>query len=166
MSDWISEMEGLALGSRMRRFSDYLSAEIKAVYKAQGIDFNPRHFPVVSLICAHSSNLLSIRELAEETGLTHSSISQTVSKLESIGLCIRETDPRDERAIIVRPTEQALTFVEQELKPVWQAIKIVTNQCLPNQTKGFWASLEGAEEVIHGEPLSRQILKHLKQNKS
>lgn len=161
MSDWISEMEGLALGSRMRRFSDYLSAEIKAVYKAKGINFNPRHFPVVSLICAHNTDLLSIRELAEETGLTHSSISQTVTKLETIGLCIRETDPRDERAIIVRPTPLAIDFVELELKPIWHAIKVVTNECLPSQTIGFWSSLENAEEVMHGEALSRKILKYL-----
>ena len=161
MSDWISEMEGLALGSRMRRFSDYLSAEIKAVYQAKGVDFNPRHFPVVSLICAHDSELLSIRELAQETGLTHSSISQTVTKLEAINLCTRETDPRDERAIIVRPTPQALDFVELELKPIWQAIKEVTNESLPSQTLGFWQSLEEAEEIMHGEPLSRKILKRL-----
>ncbi len=162
MSDWISEMEGLALGSRMRRFSDYLSSEIKLVYKAKGIDFNPRHFPVVSLICSHQAELLSIRELAEETGLTHSSISQTVTKLEAIGLCIRETDPRDERAIIVRPTQEAIRFVEVELRPIWQAIKVVTNECLPSQTVGFWHSLEEAEEVMQGEPLSRKILKRLK----
>ncbi|WP_063338507.1 MULTISPECIES: MarR family winged helix-turn-helix transcriptional regulator [unclassified Marinomonas] len=165
MSDWISEMEGLALGSRMRRFSDYLSSEIKAVYKAKGIDFNPRHFPVVSLICAHSSELLSIRELAEETGLTHSSISQTVTKLESIGFCTRETDPRDERAIIVRPTSVVLEFVENELTPIWQAIKQVTNDCLPDQSIGFWQTLEEAEEVMQGEPLSRKILKHLANSK-
>jgi DNA-binding MarR family transcriptional regulator len=162
MSDWMSEMEGLALGSRMRRFSDYLSSEIKAVYKAKGLDFNPRHFPVVSLICAHATDLLSIRELAEETGLTHSSISQTVTKLEAIGLCSRETDPRDERAIIVRPTPKAIDLVEIELKPIWESIKLVTNECLPSQTLGFWHSLEVAEDVMQGEPLSRKILRHLK----
>lgn len=161
MSDWISEMEGLALGSRLRRFSDYLSAEIKAVYKAKGIDFNPRHFPVVSLICDQNNHPLSIREIAQETGLTHSSISQTVTKLEELGLCTRETDARDERAIIVRPTPHALTFVETDLKPIWCAIKEITNECLPSQSIGFWQALEEAEEVMHGEPLSRRILKYL-----
>ena len=164
MSDWIAEMEGLALGSRLRRFSDYLSAEIKKVYQAKGIDFNPKHFPVVSLICDQNSQLMSIRELAEEIGLTHSSISQTVTKLEQRGLCQRETDPRDERAIIVRPTPFAINLVNQELKPVWQAIKEITNDCLPSKSTGFWDSLEEAEELMQGEPLSRKILKHLDAN--
>ena len=159
--DWMSEKQGLALGSRLRRFSDYLSAEIKTVYKVKGIDFNPRHFPVVSLVCSKSSHYMSIRELSEETGLTHSSISQTVTKLEMQGLVTRQTSSEDERLVTVIPTAKALSFVELQLDPIWQVIKEVTDENLPTATTGFWDSLKKAEELMHGEPLSRKILKRL-----
>ncbi|WP_162844064.1 MarR family winged helix-turn-helix transcriptional regulator [Sinobacterium caligoides] len=161
MSDWISQMEGLALGSRLRRFSDHLSSEINAVYKAKKVDFNPRHFPVISLICLNPNDQLSIRDIAEETALTHSSISQTVTKLEEIGLCKRETSTTDERRIIVRPTDKALELVEVQLKPIWEAIQTVTNENLPSDATGFWPALSQAEDIMYGEPLSRKILKLL-----
>lgn len=104
---------------------------------------------------------MSIRELSEETGLTHSSISQTVSKLEMQGLVTRQISSEDKRLVTVIPTAKALSIVESQLDLIWQVIKEVTDENPPTATKGFWDSLKKAEELMHGEPLSRKILKRL-----
>jgi DNA-binding MarR family transcriptional regulator len=46
-------------------------------------------------------------QLAGRLGVTKAAVGQLVDKLEKNGLVVREGDPEDGRAVIIRPTEKA-----------------------------------------------------------
>ena len=48
--DKLKDLQELALGSRLKRLSDYLMKEIQIVYDKSNIDFVPYLFPVFKLL--------------------------------------------------------------------------------------------------------------------
>ena len=69
----------LAIATRLQRLSERMRKDGLAIYKAHGIDFEPKWFPVVYTL--HIKNQLSVVELANEIGYSHPS---TISLLRNI----------------------------------------------------------------------------------
>jgi DNA-binding MarR family transcriptional regulator len=161
MSDWITDMGGLALGSRFRRLSDAMSGEVNKVYKKRNIALNSRHFPVLSLLHKQGKSGLSVTEMAEQLKITHVSVSQTVKQLEKQGYCSRRANKNDERVLQISLTDKANTLLEGELLAVWQVIKTVTEERLNSIDGDFWQGLASAEENLSRYSLSEEILSRL-----
>ncbi|MFY1677618.1 MarR family winged helix-turn-helix transcriptional regulator [Streptomyces sp. WMMC905] len=100
-----------------------LDAEIEQVYTAHGVDgVRPRFaYPLIRL--AHTGPL-SIVELADALGQTHSATSQTVAALRKEGLVTSEPGV-DARTRLVRLTERAralVPFLETEWRATHAAV--------------------------------------------
>ncbi len=159
MSDWVSSMGGLALGSRFRRLSDYLSSEVAKVYKKLDIDLNPRHFPVLSLLHAHNQTGMSVTEIAEQLRISHVAVSSTVKSLEGQGYCSRRQHKKDERVTLIFLTKKAEQLISNELTPLWAIIRQVTEARIAAVSQGdFWDIISNAENTLTTKPLSIEIL--------
>lgn len=71
----------LVLGSRLRRLSESFLAEINRAYQNAGIDFDASWFPAFYLLS--KKNQLSIKELSEQTGVSHPAASQLITNLKT-----------------------------------------------------------------------------------
>jgi DNA-binding MarR family transcriptional regulator len=109
----------LVLGSRLRRLSEGFLAEINRAYQNEGIDFDASWFPVFYLLSKNNS--LSIKELSEQTEVSHPAASQLITNLKNRNLVTSATCTDDGRKQLVQLTESGKQLLEQIL-PVWNAI--------------------------------------------
>src|SRR4051794_33114486 len=94
--DYFKAVSGLALGSRLRRLSDAYFSEVKLLYAQRGFDFEPRFFPLFSLIVQAGET--TVTDAAEELNLTHPHISQLSKEMVKARLLTTKKNPRDSRS--------------------------------------------------------------------
>jgi len=107
----------LAIATRLQRLSENLRKDGSLIYKAYGVEFEPRYFPVVFVL--HAKPLLSIVQLADEIGYSHPSTITLLKDLEKKGFVESKKDQHDERKRMVRLTPKGRTLVKK-IQPVWQ----------------------------------------------
>ena len=113
----IDEAGILAIATRLQRLSENLRKDGSLIYKAYGVEFEPRYFPVVFVL--HAKPLLSIVQLADEIGYSHPSTITLLKDLEKKGFVESKKDQHDERKRMVRLTPKGRTLVKK-IQPVWQ----------------------------------------------
>jgi DNA-binding MarR family transcriptional regulator len=105
------------LGTLLRRLLELLDGDVEAVYRANGLDYRPRFTPVIRVLAELGPS--SIRSIADQTPLSHSALSQTVSEMGRRGLV--ELEPgSDGRERIVHLTRKAKDMLPS-LRRCWAA---------------------------------------------
>jgi len=92
---------------------------------------------------------LSLKELSERMGLSHSTVSGIVDRLEQRGFVGRRPDPKDRRYSRIRLSEEVKDYVRQEvpsrrLGPILKALEM--------------ASAEEREQILAGIGALRRLL--------
>lgn len=113
----IDESGILAIATRLQRLSEQMRKDGLLIYKAHGIDFEPKWFPVIYTL--YHKPVLSVIEVATEIGYTHPSTIGLLKELEKLKLIRSSKDKADERKRLVQLTEKGKALIEQ-MKPVWQ----------------------------------------------
>ncbi len=109
-------MEGL--GTSLRKLLDALDGGVQSHYEAAGSNFRPRFYPVARLLLVEET--LSIRTLANASGVSHSAVSQTVAEMRAAGL-VDSSPGKDGRERLIRLTAAGLDTCAR-LQPLWDAI--------------------------------------------
>jgi len=109
----------LAIATRLQRLSDLFRKEGTLIYKAQGIDFEPKWFPVIYTLYRKPG--LSVVEIAAEIGYAHPSTIILLKELEKAKLIKSKKDKHDERKRLLLLTEKGQQLVGQ-MQPVWKAM--------------------------------------------
>jgi DNA-binding MarR family transcriptional regulator len=120
----------LVLGSRLRRLSESFLSEVNRAYQNEGIDFDASWFPVFYLLSKNEA--LSIKELSEQTEVSHPAASQLITNLKNRDLVTSATCANDGRRQLVTLTEKGKDLLEQIL-PVWMAIVSAMDDLLVNE---------------------------------
>lgn len=113
----INESGILAISTRLQRLSEQLRKDGFQIYKANGIDFEPKWFPVIYTL--HFKPVLSVVELASEIGYTHPSTISLLKELEKERLIRSKKDKQDERKRLIVLTDKGKKLLQQ-MQPVWQ----------------------------------------------
>ncbi|WP_310588277.1 GNAT family N-acetyltransferase [Dyadobacter sp. CY345] len=106
----------LALSTRLQRISDRLRKDGFQIYKENGIDFEPKWFPVIYTL--YEKNCLSVGEIASEIGYAHPSTISLLKELEKQKLIFSVKDKTDDRKRLIQLTPKAEDLIEK-MKPVW-----------------------------------------------
>lgn len=109
----------LVLGSRLRRMSETFLAEINRIYQNEGMEFDASWFPVFYLLSKNHS--LSIKELSEQTEVSHPAASQLITNLKNKSIVETTVSADDGRRQMVQLTDKGQAILKQIL-PVWDAI--------------------------------------------
>lgn len=117
--EYIARLGLVALGSRMRAISDRLYATADEVYRLAGLDLQGRWMPLLRVI--HDRGPLTVGEIAEAVGQTHSAVSQLADRLAEQGWVTVVADPADRRRRRLAPTPRAEAQM-RAAKPLWRAI--------------------------------------------
>jgi len=115
----------LVLGSRLRRMSETFLSEINRIYQNEGIEFDANWFPVFYLLSKNNS--LSIKELSEQTEVSHPAASQLITNLKNRKLVESTVSADDGRRQMVQFTDKGRELLKQIL-PVWDAISASMNE--------------------------------------
>ncbi|MBV8251574.1 MAG: MarR family transcriptional regulator [Chitinophaga sp.] len=120
MSNVIDASGILAISTRLQRLADQLRKDGQLIYKAHGIEFEPKWFPVIYTL--QQKGQLSVMEIAVEIGYTHPSTISLLKELEKEKLIRSKKDKQDERKRLLSLTEKGEELIQQ-MKPVWKRMQ-------------------------------------------
>ena len=109
----------LVFGSRLRRLSETFLADINEVYKAHHLTFDASWFPVFYILSRKQT--VSIRDISDELGVSHSAVSQLISSLQQKGLIKSTADASDARKKVVAFTAKGARL-QEKIAPIWDAL--------------------------------------------
>src|SRR5258707_14932902 len=140
----IDESGLLAISTRLQRLSEQLRKDGALIYKANGIDFEPKWFPVIHTL--HYKPVLSVVELAVEIGYTQPSTISLLKELEKEKLIKIQRDKQDERKRLLQLSDKVKKLVQQ-MQPVWQ-IMIAAIAELTDTRNNLMKAIEEVEDRI------------------
>jgi DNA-binding MarR family transcriptional regulator len=140
----IDELGILAIATRLQRLSDQLRKDGVLIYKANGIDFEPKWFPVIYTL--HLRSVLSVVEIANEIGYTHPSTISLLKELEKVKLIRSKKDKTDERKRLIQLTPKGQELIEQ-MKPVWDVMIATLTELTATQNNLLLAIGEVEEQM-------------------
>jgi DNA-binding MarR family transcriptional regulator len=109
-------MEGL--GTTLRKLIDALDGGVQVHYDAMGLNFRPRFYPIAREL--QTGRALSIRALADATGVSHSAVSQTVADMRAAGL-VASSPGEDGRERLIELTNAGRKACAH-LQALWDAV--------------------------------------------
>ena len=146
----------LVLGSRLRRLSESFLSEINRAYQNEGIEFDASWFPAFYLLS--KNNALSIKELSEQTEVSHPAASQLITNLKNRKLVTSATCADDGRRQLVQLTDAGRALLAQIL-PVWDGILAAMDE-LTLQEPGcgeFLSAISAVENAFRATSLADRI---------
>jgi len=146
----------LVLGSRLRRLSENFLSEINKVYQDEGIDFDANWFPVFYLLSKNGS--LSIKELSEQTEVSHPAASQLITNLKNKNLVTSIACSEDGRRQLVQLMPEGKALLQQIL-PIWDAILLAMNELESEDAANaeFLTSIGALENAFKNLNLAKRI---------
>lgn len=141
MTNVIDESGILAISTRLQRLSDQLRKDGLQIYKSNGIDFEPKWFPVIYTL--HLKPVLSVVEIAVEIGYTHPSTISLLKELEKQKLIRSKKDKADERKRLILLTEKGKALVN-DMQPVWHKMVIALTD-LTNTKNNLMKAIDEVE---------------------
>jgi len=141
----IDESGILAISTRLQRLSEQIRKDGFQVYKANGIIFEPKWFPVIYTL--HHKPVLSVVELAAEIGYTHPSTITLLKELEKEKLIRSKKDKNDERKRLLQLSEKGKKLVE-EMQPVWGIIIAAITELTNTQNNLMKAIVEVEQQLL------------------
>ncbi|MDG4654822.1 MarR family winged helix-turn-helix transcriptional regulator [Chryseobacterium arthrosphaerae] len=140
----INEAGILAISTRLHRLSEQLRKDGAMIYKAFGIDFELKWFPVIFTI--YQKELASVVEIANEIGYTHPSTITLLKELEKMELIQWQKDKQDERKRLFSLTTKGKDLIEK-MKPVWELMAAVLGDIADNKNN-LLTAIDEAEDQL------------------
>jgi DNA-binding MarR family transcriptional regulator/N-acetylglutamate synthase-like GNAT family acetyltransferase len=153
--DYIKELKGLALASRMKRIVEALNSDMREIYLVQQINFEPLLMPVMKLL--QQKRELTINEIADHLKLSQPAVTQFCSILQRKKYINVKTGQLDKRKRIVSISDQGHK-VSQELIPVWNAVESSVNAMLGASKHDLLKGLEDFESEYNSKSLKARVL--------
>jgi len=138
----LNELGELAIGSRLKRLSDYIMREGKVLYASHNIDFEPKWFPVFYTIASQSST--NVMKIAETLKITHAAVSQTVKDLvkhDIVDTVSHETDGRKKSLELSKKGSRLLN----QMEPIWQDIATALNDLFRSSQNHLLIAIQEVE---------------------
>ncbi|WP_315815801.1 MarR family winged helix-turn-helix transcriptional regulator [Paraflavitalea speifideaquila] len=136
----------LVFGSRLRRLSETFLGDVNRIYESHNLKFDAAWFPVFYILSRKES--VSIRDIADELAISHSSVSQLISALQQKGLVKTSTAADDARRKVVEFTPKGKKL-QQQIAPVWTALSQAMEE-LVNEGKHSKVLLKAITELETG----------------
>jgi DNA-binding MarR family transcriptional regulator len=160
--DFIRQKGSTAFGTRLRRLSQGLDRQVEELYRANGVEFQPRWFPVITALIEHGE--ASVGELASMIGITHAAISQVRSELIAAGLVRVKPDTADKRRQLLALSPKGKRYAE-DLAPLWHAIAAATDALLAEAAPQLLTVLDKLEAALSAQPMAERVTKISKTRK-
>ena len=156
--DLYNQIGKIALGSRLRRLSEHLTAQAYEVYKLYGIELQPKWFPVFYVLSQGKEKTIST--IASEIGHSQPSVSKMVREMAKKGIVIENKDDTDKRKNVISLTKKGKEMtrkIEDQYKDVNQAIEAA----LAETNADLWKAMEEWEYLL----LQKSLVNRVKEQK-
>lgn len=148
------DIGSLGLGSRLKRLSDRCLADVELLYRESGIAFEPRWFPVFTLLLEKKS--LTITQATEILQITQPHVSLYAKEMAAAGLVQFKANPRDGRSKIMVLSRKGLATAK-DLRPIWDHIDKAVKRLLKESEPRFLEAIENVEKSLSNKSLYDRV---------
>ena len=152
--EFYSSAGHMALGSRLRRLADTLTADAERLYQLYEVDIDPRWFPVFYMLTKKKS--AAITELAEDVGQTHPAISQVVREMIKANIVETNKCPEDARVNRVALTARGKT-ISKRIAPQCSDVNVTVNELFEAAGTDLWSELDAVEYELSQKSLYDRV---------
>lgn len=142
MQDVFSKLGPLIVGSRLKRMSDYIMRAGAEFYNSNGVDFEPKWFPLYYLL-SHEKEL-GIMDIAQKLNISHPAVIQLAKELEKEGWITSTKSKEDARKRLLKLSKKGISLLPQ-LQLIWDDIHEVNRQVVESQSTNVLKALEEME---------------------
>jgi len=143
--DLLTELEELALASRLQRLSNRLLEDMTEVYREANADFKPRWFTTFMILAREDHP--TITDIARRLGFSHTAVNKIVTELVRQDLASKERDKADERRLRVSLTAKGRR-TREELDSLWKGVKRANHDLLEEAGVDLLADLQRIESAL------------------
>jgi len=154
-SDVLGELGALAFGNRLKRLSDRVMQEGAKMYRATGIAFEPKWFPVYYYLSEMGPR--SIMDIAKAVGISHPSVNQIAREMKAANLVSAYKDTKDKRKRVLALTSYGKSQ-KKSIEAVWQVIGATLTDLLNETGVDFLGYMGTVERLLDRRSLEQRFL--------
>jgi DNA-binding MarR family transcriptional regulator len=145
------------LGTLLRHLLELLDGDVQHMYDELQIEYRPRYTPIVRALLTAEPR--TIRNIAEEIGMTHSAVSQSVAQMKKQGL-VRvlsgTSDARERNVHLTAKCRAKLPVLEQQ----WAATEAAADALDSELTVSLRTGVTEAIAHLERRPFRERIRAH------
>lgn len=153
--DVLRGIGALAFGSRLKRLSDRVMQDGVKMYRASGLDFEPKWFPVFYYLSELGPS--SIMDIARGLGISHPSVSQIAREMTLAKLVSGDKDANDKRRRVLTLTSYG-KGQQASIQAVWQVIEATLVELLGETGVDFLDCIGTVERALDRRSLESRFL--------
>lgn len=152
--DFFERTGVMALGSRLRRLSDRITRDSAKTYDMQGLEFEPRWFPVFFVLSKEGPTPVSA--LAEKIGQSHASVSQIARQMKKTGLIRKQRSTADGRQTVLQLTEKGADLVGP-MEELYRHVENGVIDLLSETEHHIWQAINDLEKALDRKDLFSRV---------
>lgn len=162
MQDVFSKLGPLIIASRLKRMSDYIMRAGAEFYRSNGIEFEPKWFPLYYLLSQEKE--LGIMDIAQKLNISHPAVIQLAKELEKKGWITSTKSKEDARKRLLKLSKKGLNLLPQ-LQLIWDDIREVNRQVVDAQATNVLNAL-GEMEAYFASKSYTERMKEFQESKN
>lgn len=141
------------LGTLLRRLIDLLDGEVEAAYASADLAWRPRYTPILRILMRERGQ--SIKAIAQEIGISHSAVSQTVTQMVKDELVVLKAgaDARERIVILTDKTERMIPRLQRQ----WAAVNLAADTLDRELSAPLSGVVKEAITALTDEPFGQRI---------
>lgn len=155
MHDVIAEGGILFLGSRFKRLSERLQADVQSVLESAGLAIQPSHYPILAALDQHDS--MSVTEIVQIVGISQPSVTRLLASLMRLGLVQARKHESDQRQKTVRLTPAGEHLMRRSRATIWPMIAAALDDVVAGEGSALLGHLTAIEKALEASSLSQRI---------
>lgn len=150
----------MALGSRLRRLSDWITEDAAQLFATYGVELEPKWFPVFYVLSRQEN--VAVTEISEIIGQTHASVSQIAKEMTKAKLIVSKKDKTDGRRALLRLSEKGKSLIPR-IELQYEDVNNAIEALLSEMQHDLWRAIEEMEYLLGQQRLPKRVRHFRKQ---
>lgn len=152
--DFFDKTGKMAIGSRLRRLTDRITADAAGINRLYGADIKPKWFPV--LYTLSEGDAKTVTAIAKEIGLTHPSVSNMVKEMTAVKLIKAVSDKTDKRRTTIALSARGRKTCDR-LAEACKDVTIAVEEVSGATRNDLWRAIGEWEEQLSRKSLLERV---------
>ncbi|MCC9070436.1 bifunctional helix-turn-helix transcriptional regulator/GNAT family N-acetyltransferase [Flavobacterium sp. F-65] len=158
-----NELGKVAMGSKLRIFTDRFTEDAGRIYELYNIKMQPKWFPVFYALSKGETK--TITNIANEIGHSHPSVSKIISEMSKQGYVVEKKDKADGRRNIVALSAKGNEITEK-IQDLYLDLNNAIEDIASQANNDLWRAIEEWQYLLDEKSLLRRVQELRKERES
>lgn len=160
--DFFNQAGKIALGSRLRHFSETVTEDATKIFELYGVfDFSPKWFPVFYILSSDGPTMVT--EIANKIDHSQPSVTKIVNEMIKAKIVEKNLYTIDKRKRVVQLTKQG-EEIAVKFEQSYRDLDLAIDGIIAESTLNLWNALAEWELLLEQKSLLKRVLEQKKQS--